>query len=104
MLPPSWLSAEAPSLSFHYAAPRIAAIALTAYAIAVITQFLLFPSNPSRATAAVCDATVLNPIPCENAQPGNAKSEWDVSGYGDLSIQGYADNFSSNIGQTVRFK
>ncbi len=45
-----------------------------------------------------------NPIVCENAKPGNPSSEWDVSGAGDASIQGYATDISVNLGETVRFK
>jgi hypothetical protein len=45
-----------------------------------------------------------NPILCENSQPGNPKSQWDITGAGDSSIQGFATNISVNRGQTVRFK
>ncbi len=45
-----------------------------------------------------------NAIVCENSLPGNPPSEWDISGAGDLSIQGYATEISVNRGQTVNFK
>ncbi|HEY6505430.1 MAG TPA: N,N-dimethylformamidase beta subunit family domain-containing protein [Chitinophagaceae bacterium] len=45
-----------------------------------------------------------NPIVTENALPGNPSSEWEISGAGDLSIQGFATDISVNKGQTVRFK
>ncbi|MBL0334034.1 MAG: DUF4082 domain-containing protein [Chitinophagaceae bacterium] len=45
-----------------------------------------------------------NPVVTENALPGTAASVWDVSGAGDLSIQGYATEFSINTGETVDFK
>jgi chitodextrinase len=45
-----------------------------------------------------------NPIVCENAKAGNPASEWDVSGAGDSSIQGFATDISTNRGGTVRFK
>ncbi|HEY6503024.1 MAG TPA: Ig-like domain-containing protein [Chitinophagaceae bacterium] len=45
-----------------------------------------------------------NPIATENALTGNPKSEWDISGAGDLSIQGFATDISVNKGQTIRFK
>lgn len=45
-----------------------------------------------------------NPIVTENALPGNPKSEWDISGAGDLSIQGFATDISVNKGGTIRFK
>jgi hypothetical protein len=45
-----------------------------------------------------------NPIVAENCLAGNAASEWDVSGAGDPSIQGYATDISVNRGSTVSFK
>lgn len=45
-----------------------------------------------------------NPIVVENALPGNPKTEWDISGAGDLSIQGFATDISVNKGGTIRFK
>ncbi|MDB5119054.1 MAG: Fibronectin type domain protein [Sphingobacteriales bacterium] len=45
-----------------------------------------------------------NAIVTENALPGNPKSEWDITGAGDLSIQGFATDLSVNKGTTVRFK
>ncbi|MBL7742965.1 MAG: DUF4082 domain-containing protein [Chitinophagaceae bacterium] len=45
-----------------------------------------------------------NAIVTENALTGNPKSEWDISGAGDLSIQGYTTDISVNKGQTVQFK
>lgn len=45
-----------------------------------------------------------NVIVTENALPGNPASEWDISGAGDLSIQGFATELSVNKGETVRFK
>ena len=43
-------------------------------------------------------------IAAENALPGNPPSEWDVSGAGDLSIQGFATDISVNRGETIDFK
>jgi hypothetical protein len=45
-----------------------------------------------------------NPIVTENGLTGNPKSEWDISGAGDLSIQGFATDMSVNKGGTVHFK
>jgi Domain of unknown function (DUF4082)/Bacterial Ig-like domain/Bacterial Ig domain len=45
-----------------------------------------------------------NPISIENSQPGNPASEWDISGDGDPSIQGFATDISVNLGQTIPFK
>ncbi len=45
-----------------------------------------------------------NEIEAENCLPGNPASEWDVSGAGDPSIQGFATDISVDQGQTVDFK
>ena len=45
-----------------------------------------------------------NPIVCENSKTGNPSSEWDISGAGDPSIQGFATDISVNKGDTVTFK
>ena len=49
-------------------------------------------------------STAGNPIVCENSRTGNPSSEWDISGAGDPSIQGFATDISVNRGETVRFK
>src|SRR5262245_57472484 len=43
-----------------------------------------------------------NPIVIENQQTGDIN--WDVSGSGDPSIQGFATDISVNTGETVNFK
>jgi len=45
-----------------------------------------------------------NPIVTENLMPGNPSSEWDISGAGDLTIQGFATDLSVDNGTTVNFK
>ncbi len=45
-----------------------------------------------------------NKIMIENAQAGNPASEWDISGGGDPSIQGFTTSMSVNLGETVFFK
>src|SRR4051812_8719730 len=45
-----------------------------------------------------------NAIVTENQNAGNPASEWDISGAGDLNIQGFATDISINKGETVRFK
>ncbi len=46
----------------------------------------------------------VNSIVSENSLPGTPQSTWDVSGSGDSTIQGFADNISINVGQTINFK
>jgi hypothetical protein len=52
------------------------------------------------------DRTLLatNPIVAENMLTGDPASQWDISGAGDPSIQGFATDISVNQGQTVSFK
>jgi hypothetical protein len=59
-----------------------------------------------RTDAAVADpcAGAANPIVCENQKTGNPSSEWDISGMGDPSIQGFATEFSVGDGEDVVFK
>src|ERR1044071_1522381 len=45
-----------------------------------------------------------NAIVAENALPGNLPSEWDVTGIGDPTIQGFATDISVNRGSTISFK
>ena len=45
-----------------------------------------------------------NAIVSENALAGNLPSEWDVSGVGDPTIQGFATDISVNRGSTISFK
>ena len=59
---------------------------------------------PVTLIAAPCDPPITNPILCENTKPGNPSTEWDVSGAGDPSIQGFATDISVNHGTTVHFK
>ncbi len=49
-------------------------------------------------------APVVNQVACENSLPGSPRSEWDVEGAGDPTIQGFATEFSVDQGETVRFK
>jgi hypothetical protein len=64
----------------------------------------LVPITATPAEAAPCDPPVVNPVACENTKPGNPKSEWDVSGPGSTSIQGFTTDISVNVGATVQFK
>ncbi len=60
--------------------------------------------SQTAAPAAPCDPPVASPIACENSKAGSPKSEWDVSGSGSSTIQGFATDISVNKGETVRFK
>ena len=53
--------------------------------------------------AAPVQAACANPVVCENQLPGTPQSVWDVSDY-STTIQGFADPFSVNIGNSINFK
>jgi hypothetical protein len=61
------------------------------------------PSIYGPQVAASCAAPA-NPIEAENCQVGNPSSEWNISGVGDSSLQGFATEISVNRGTTVSFK
>jgi N,N-dimethylformamidase beta subunit-like, C-terminal/Domain of unknown function (DUF4082)/Fibronectin type III domain/Bacterial Ig domain len=78
---------------------RRLALALVAAAAALA----LLPATGHAATDP-CATPVTNPVACENSKPGNPPSDWDVTGIGDTSIQGFATKMSVNVGQSVSFK
>ena len=45
-----------------------------------------------------------NPVAVENAKQGNPQSAWDISGAGDLTIQGFTTQVSVNQGEVIHFK
>lgn len=51
--------------------------------------------------AAACTG---NAVVCENQKEGTPRTEWDISGIGDDSIQGFATKISVNVGSRVEFK
>ncbi|MCB0018746.1 MAG: hypothetical protein KDE09_13225, partial [Anaerolineales bacterium] len=55
-------------------------------------------SSPTPSTAQA------NKIVRENLLPGSPSTEWDINGWGDPSIQGFATDISINLGETVAFK
>jgi hypothetical protein len=54
----------------------------------------------ARPAAAAC----ANTIACENQLTGDPASDWNVSGIGDSTIQGFATSMSVNVGETENFK
>ena len=60
-------------------------------------------AEPARAQVDQCAAPA-NEVVAENCKPGSPPSEWDVSGAGDPSIQGFATDISVDQGQPVTFK
>jgi hypothetical protein len=73
-----------------------------------VLALTLTPSQDHRggeaASPGPCNPPIVNPIVCENSKLGNPPSEWDISGAGDPSIQGFGTEISVNQGETVHFK
>ncbi len=76
---------------------------LTLLAILAVLALSLPPSTSAAEAEDNC-ASAPNPIVCENALPGEPRSDWQVEGVGDPTIQGYATSMSVNVGQTEYFK
>ena len=70
--------------------------------VAPFALALLLPLIRAAPAAAACSTPVT--IACENSLPGDPPSDWQVSGAGDPTIQGYATQAGVNVGQTVSFK
>jgi hypothetical protein len=89
-----------PSQSLH----RFATLCF-AGALAVVVS-LLSPGDFGVGAQAPdpCAPPNSNPVVCENQQPGAPSTEWDISGAGDSTIQGYSTDISVNRGQTISFK
>src|SRR6266545_8244594 len=75
---------------------------VSALALSLATLFLA--AHLPVAEAAPCDPPIANPVACENTKPGNPPSEWDVSGAGSSSIQGFATDISVDQGGLIQFK
>src|SRR5689334_4531727 len=45
-----------------------------------------------------------NLVVCENAKTGNPASDWEITGAGDSTLQGFATDMSVNVGQPIQFK
>ncbi|MEV6343184.1 DUF4082 domain-containing protein [Actinoplanes sp. NPDC051851] len=55
-------------------------------------------------TAAVAACASANQIVCENAKTGSPASEWDITGAGDETLQGFSTDMSVDAGETIKFK
>ncbi len=71
---------------------------------AVVASFFALALAAPGAEAAPCGTPGNNEIIEENCLPGSPASEWDVSGAGSATIQGFATDISVQQGGTVGFK
>ncbi len=72
-------------------------------ALAVIVSSIVFPVVAHAGAVAPCGPQG-NAISCENSKPGDPPANWQVSGVGDTTIQGFTTAMSVNLGQTESFK
>ena len=71
----------------------------------LLTGLAIAPGSDWLVSAAFAScASPENPIVAENCLAGSPSSQWDISGGGDESIQGFATDISVNRGGTVFFK
>ncbi|MDC9835936.1 DUF4082 domain-containing protein [Rhizobium binxianense] len=70
----------------------------------ISTDTAATPAALAAPVAAAAAAATPNKIALENLKQGNPISEWGLEGDGGGTIQGFATEISTNIGQTVDFK
>jgi methionine-rich copper-binding protein CopC len=63
---------------------------------------VLIATHPPTAVAAPCDAPVINPVACENTQPGS--TDWSDASPDSSALQGFSTDISVNHGSTIGFK
>src|SRR5690348_2130346 len=83
--------------------PHTGALKLRLITLGVALTLCMLAFGALRAQSALAACTG-NAIVCENALPGDAPTDWQVSGAGDSTIQGFATSMSVNVGQTEFFK
>ncbi|WP_270886144.1 DUF4082 domain-containing protein [Pedococcus sp. 5OH_020] len=76
--------------------------AIAAFAAGAVGPLALV-QTPAGA-AGPCGPPVVSVVACENTQTGDPASDWEITGAGSTSIQGFATSMSVNAGQTVQFK
>ncbi len=74
------------------------------FAWLVLPGMLLAASLALPQTAHASCSSPRNPIEAENCLPGNPESDWQITGSGDPTIQGFATDMSVSVGQTISFK
>ena len=72
--------------------------------LAVLLSSVSVVTARPAAAASPCGPPVTSVIACENTLPGDPPSDWQVSGAGDSTIQGFATSMSVNAGETENFK
>ena len=81
--------------------PRVSSKSSARFIIAALAAIIIISRSGPVARFIQAEGS---PIVAENALTGNPANEWDVSGAGDPTIQGFATDISVNRGATVYFK
>src|SRR5215831_19911993 len=92
------------SVAGLYSRPAIRRRLFIGFVLAVLLGMLSLAGARPAAAADPCGPPVTSVIACENTQPGDPASDWQVSGAGDSTIQGFGTSMSVLPGQTINFK
>ena len=88
--------------------PRVRRLRHPVFIALVAIVVMLVPLQAFRggsaAAADPCGPPVVSVIACENTKAGDPPSDWQISGAGSSTIQGFATSISVNPGDTVQFK
>src|SRR5215510_15113061 len=74
------------------------------FVLAVLLSLISLVDARPAAAAGPCGPPVTSVIACENTKTGDPPGDWQVSGAGDSTIQGFATQMSVNAGQSESFK
>ena len=69
-----------------------------------LAVLFMLPAHSAQAQTFGCSPAMANDIVCENSKTGSPSSNWDISGAGDSTIQGFGTDISVNQGSTINFK
>ena len=92
---------RAAAKGWREAARRCEHLAVTFF---IVAMALGLQAAPTALAIGACGPPVSSRVACENSRSGNPASDWDISGSGDPSIQGFSTEISVNTGQMVDFK
>ncbi|HEV7173542.1 DUF4082 domain-containing protein, partial [Pedococcus sp.] len=90
-------------LGLDHSRIRRALFGLVASAAMALGSLVVLPAGTA-AAANPCGPPVVSVIACENTQTGDPASDWQISGSGSSTIQGFATSISVSPGETVQFK
>jgi hypothetical protein len=83
---------------------QVVATLILGVALVLSVGLVAPPAGAARAATDPCSYASVNPVPCENAQPGTNPTISEVGGGDDASIVGFATDISVNVGGTITFK